>query len=224
MDLTTGAPQRLWRLVGEALRSHDYNLILWEDPPSVNQMPIGDTGTTYGTLAAEHPPEEEELSGEISWIRLALGFLLAVGSGAWLAAQGTDMAWAWVLLVIGAVLAISSLGSPQTRYQSRVIGVELRGEVYASEAELADEGAQRKRATARRSLVSDVELVVRAACLESEPDSGNGRTLTASLAWQDCPNLKTDFETITGAIQRNIQPVVQTDDGRQGGAPGDHRG
>lgn len=218
MNLTTGAPQKLWRHVKQAMRAHGYNLVLWEDAPSVSRMAIGDTGTTHGAIAAEHAPQRQDPGTSINGGRLLAALLFLAGAIWRFSDAGVEAGWGWAFLVIAVALAAAAFETEEPRYRSRAICVELQGEVYASEAEVSNAQDQTRASTGRRSIVSEVQLVIRAACLESSKH-GDHRRLEAALAETDCPTLSTDFDTITGAIWENIRPVVEMEEIRSRRGP-----
>lgn len=214
-DLTTSAPQKLWRYIIDALQDRGFINILINQEPTITGMAIGDTGTTQGRLLAENYPQKAENPLKILGIILiVIGALMTV-IGLLLLIQSFQISFSLdnmllplIILIIGIVLIAIGKALLKDKFLSNVIDISLKGEVYGSDAKLSGLGASGAAATGRRSIVSDIRLVTMATCIISRNEGDGYRHIMQS---KSSSKLDSDFNGIIQYIHNNIRPTLELD-------------
>jgi len=80
-DITTAAPQKLWRTVHDVLAYKGYICILRESEPTIKGMAIGDTGTSSGEVLAESSIKKVENPLKILGIILIILGVIVIPGG-----------------------------------------------------------------------------------------------------------------------------------------------
>ena len=198
-DITTGAPQKLFRHLHDAIGEFGYRVVETHEPQIVGQA-IGDTGTAEGDVLAESNVVEFGNSA----LRLVGLCLLVIGIGitlwaltAGLSALGA-LVFGLVFVFVGAVLARLHA------FRSDVVYVHLKGEAYRSGLTAGTRMSTEIADTQRLSVISELRLSVYGATIESK-NTGETRVFMRTLS---SPNLGGEFQLLVDNVTTNVLPKV----------------
>jgi len=210
VELTSGAPQKLFRYLLDSLQRFGLVPIERVEPRIVGQA-IGDTGTAEGYVLGEKdlqkvlgPYVVATIAGVIliltgilvlPWAELvALDFLRNIG----LMEMLLRMIPSIVLLVVGAALIRLHA------FQSELVYVVLKGEVYRSGLAAGTRMPSEIANTQRLSIISELRLSVYGSDIRSK-NVGNRRRIESSHA---SPRINADFQIILNDLSSSILPKV----------------
>lgn len=198
-DITTGAPQKLFRHLVDAVRGIGLIVIHAQEPRIVGQA-IGDTGTAEGELMCES--DLVEVGSPI--IRLVgLGFLVfGIGILLWALAMGTSgfgqLIFGLVILFIGVVLLRSHT------FRSHLVYISVKGEAYRSGLAAGTRMPTEVADTQRLSVVSELRLSLYGATIESK-NAGESRVYNKSVSSEQMTGY---FQVLVDNVTQSVLPKV----------------
>lgn len=203
-DVTAGAPQQLHRHIVDALGKLGYRPVYVVEPAIYGQA-IGDTGITQGYVLGEKylhsvrdPYNAFRLVGlmfgltSIGWVLLAL---VALSQGSW-AFLIVSLSLLGIFLGVGAML----LG--QHAFDSRLLYVTLKGEVYRSGLDARVQKPSQVAGSQRLSILSELRVDVWIAGVRSRNEAGRRVVFAPTIA----PDLRAEFQAAIGEMAATALP------------------
>lgn len=194
-DITTGAPQRLYRYLLDTVSRFGFYAVNTVEPQIIGQA-IGDTGTTQGHIFCEKNITEVG-SGAVRIVGLAL---LLIGFIALLAGLSNS----YLLLLGGALIVIGVLLMRIHAFHSELLFVHIKGEVYRSGLSAGTHMPAEMAESQRLSVISELRLALYAAEVVSR-NSGAGREYVNSLASE---SMRSEFQMLLNEVSSSVLPKV----------------
>jgi hypothetical protein len=194
-DITTGAPQKLFRYLQDSVSKFGFYTINAREPQIVGQA-IGDTGTTEGHVLCERGITEVG-NGVVRVLGLAL---LLIGVFAMLGGLTN-----FYLLLTGLVLVVVGVILMRMHaFHSELLFIHIKGEAYRSGLSAGTRMPAEVAESQRLSVISELRLSLYGAEVESR-NSGAWREYVRSLS---SPNMSTQFQVLLNDLSTSILPKV----------------
>jgi len=169
LDVTTGAPQKLYRYLLDAIQTRGYHVIQGKEP-DITGTAFEKTGTTHGEILAEKMVKTMSspwyLVGTYFGVIIILyglyilfftGGLVTSFTGS-LVISDENIIMGIVILIVGSIIAGVTETFFKTKFESRLLYTTLKGEVYYSTLGENVSGGQLNTESRRASMISDLRL------------------------------------------------------------------
>lgn len=222
LDVTTGAPQKLYRHLLDAIQTRGYHVIQGKEP-GITGTAIEKTGTTHGEILAEKMVKTissplYHVGSIFATIIILYGFYVLVFTGilggkSLVTLNSKNIIMGTVILIIGCITAGITETFFKTKFESHLLYTTLKGEVYYSAlGENVSEG-QLSADSRRASMISDLRLGINLTTIFSSNQSSNDPNglIQASrrvLQYIYTDEAEEDFKGILTDINTNILPKL----------------
>lgn len=221
LDVTTGAPQKLYRHLLDAIQTRGYHVIQGKEP-GITGTAIEKTGTTHGEILAE------KMVKTISspWYQVGIIFTIIIilyglyvgfftyfltgifgGGKSLVTLNNKNIIMGIVIIIIGVITGSITETFFKTKFESHLLYTTLKGEVYYSAlGENVSEG-QLSADSRRASIISDLRLGINLTTIFSRnyPTNPPGRWV---LQYIYTEKAEEDFKGILTDINTNILPKL----------------
>lgn len=199
LDITTGAPQKLFRHLVDAV--HVLGLaVIDPDEPQIVAQAIGDTGTVEGSLLCESHLVETG-NPIIRLVGLALS-LLGIGLLLWSLQAGLSLG----LLTLGIIFLFIGVYLMRLHaFRSNLVFIHLKGEAYRSGLNAGTRMPTEIADTQRLSVISELRVSFYGAAVETR-NTGDVRSYSKSLS---SPPVRGLFQMLIDNVATSVLPKVQ---------------
>lgn len=226
LDVTTGAPQKLYRHLLDAIQTRGYHVIQGKEP-GITGTAIEKTGTTHGEILAEKMVKTissplYQVGIIFTTIIILYGLYVGVftyfltgilGGKSLVTLNSKNIIIGIVIIIIGVITGSITETFFKTKFESHLLYTTLKGEVYYSAlGENVSEG-QLSADSRRASMISDLRLGINLTTIFSSNQSSNDPNgqIQASrrvLQYIYTDEAEEDFKGILTDINTNILPKL----------------